>query len=162
MTYEIERQTIESSPVLFMARRVEVNKIGDVLAEVLPTVFGYAMENGIEMTGPPFVRYVEFSPAFVSIQGGVSTATSADAPSDENDTQVGELPGGTVARTIHRGPYDTLQEAHAAIDRWMADEGITSAGAPWEVYLTDPGEVPDPNDWETEILWPIKEIADRG
>jgi hypothetical protein len=34
-------------------------------------------------------------------------------------------------------------------------EALTIAGPPWETYLTDPGEHPDPETWETEIVQPI-------
>ena len=27
---------------------------------------------------------------------------------------------------------------------------------PWEVYLADPGRVPDPADWLTEVVWPLE------
>jgi effector-binding domain-containing protein len=38
----------------------------------------------------------------------------------------------------------------------MATEGFTPAGPPWESYITDPAEHPDPKDWQTEVLWPIQ------
>lgn len=38
---------------------------------------------------------------------------------------------------------------------WLVDSGASPGGAPWEVYLTDPGEVPDPADWKTQVLLPI-------
>jgi len=31
-----------------------------------------------------------------------------------------------------------------------------AAGAPWESYVTDPADYPDPADWKTEIFWPVK------
>jgi len=30
----------------------------------------------------------------------------------------------------------------------MSKEGHKPAGAPWESYVTDPGEVPNPAEWE--------------
>jgi AraC family transcriptional regulator len=54
------------------------------------------------------------------------------------------------------GPYETLHETHAAVERWIEANGGKVAGAPWEVYLTDPGEVPDPAEWQTEIVWPVE------
>jgi AraC family transcriptional regulator len=65
------------------------------------------------------------------------------------------LPGGLVASTIHTGPYDQLTNAYAAVEQWIKSQGFTPGGAPWESYLTDPGEHPDPKDWRTEVLWPI-------
>ena len=40
-------------------------------------------------------------------------------------------PGGTVATTIHHGPYDRLGEAHRAIVEWCA---VRLAGPNWEIY----------------------------
>ena len=65
------------------------------------------------------------------------------------------LPGGLVAFTIHQGPYDKLFQAYVAIEHWMTTEGVVPNGAPWESYVNDPGDHPDPRDWKTEIFWPI-------
>ena len=29
------------------------------------------------------------------------------------------------------------------------------SGAPWESYVTDPADHPDPADWRTEVYWPL-------
>ncbi|MEP6963766.1 MAG: GyrI-like domain-containing protein, partial [Acidobacteriota bacterium] len=65
------------------------------------------------------------------------------------------LPGGSVATTMHLGPYEHLQDAYGALQQWMESEGFTPAGSPWESYVTDPGEHPDPKDWKTEVFWPV-------
>jgi effector-binding domain-containing protein len=66
------------------------------------------------------------------------------------------LPGGPAATTVHTGPYDTLGEAYAAVEAWIESQGLEAAGSPWEYYITDPAEFPDPKDWRTEIFWPIR------
>lgn len=65
-----------------------------------------------------------------------------------------ELPGGAAAVAIHTGPYETLGETHAAIERWL-DERKLAAGAPWETYITDPATTPNPAEWQTEIVYPL-------
>jgi AraC family transcriptional regulator len=156
MSYEITTRTVEAIPVLYQARKVETDGVGAALAEVLPAVFGYAMEHGLAMAGPPFVRYVDTSPAFVSIEGGVPLVEEASEPPAEAGIRTGWLHGGSVAYAQHRGPYETLGNAHIAIERWIEAEGSKSVGAPWEVYITDPAEVPDPADWLTDIFWPVE------
>ena len=32
---------------------------------------------------------------------------------------------------------------------------LRPGGAPWESYITDPADHPDPKDWRTEIYWPL-------
>jgi AraC family transcriptional regulator len=156
-TYSITTREISPQPVLLMRRRVKRSDIAPAIAEILHAVFLYAQRNGIALAGPPLARYAESSLGFVTIEPGMRIAT---APADANlivepgiihDT----LPGGLVAFTTHSGTYDKLVEAHAAMEVWMDAEGLKPAGAPWESYVTDPGDYPDPKDWKTELFWPV-------
>lgn len=154
--HEITTRELDATPVLFMSRRVDKENFAGVLAEVLPAVFQYVMEQGLPMAGPPYVRYMDQSAAFFSIEAGIPLAESPKPPEEETEILAGELPAGSAATTIHTGPYETLGDGHIALDRWISANDRAPAGPPWEVYLTDPGEVPDPKDWQTEILWPIE------
>ena len=155
MSYEISRQTLDEAPVLYSRRRVDREQFAEVLADVLPAVFGYAMEAGLAMTGPPFVRYVSQSAAFFDIEAGVPLAEAAVVPDDRSDIIAGSLPAGDAAVTIHVGPYDQLGDAHIALDRWAEEHALKAAGGPWEIYLTDPTEVPDPANWQTQVVLPL-------
>ncbi len=163
MTSEVDQVVsiveLDETPVLFMARRIDREEFATVLAELLPAVFQYVMEQGLGMAGPPFVRYMEQSAAFLAVQAGIPLAEQPKPPSPELNIEAGVLPGGPAAVTVHRGPYDTLGDSHMVLDRWMTANDRQPAGAPWEVYLTDPGEVPDPKDWETQILWPVEPVG---
>lgn len=155
MSYDITTEVLDEVPIVFARRRADVNAVADVLAEALPAVFGFVLGQGWAMAGPPLVRHIDQSPAFVTLEAGIPLAEAPPTPIDHDDIEAGSLPAGPALTTIHTGPYDTLAEAHAAIDRWMADNDATSGGSPWEVYLTDPGEVPDPADWQTQVFWPL-------
>ena len=43
-------------------------------------------------------------------------------------------PAGTVATTVHMGPYDQMRPAHEAIHQWAGENGRKLAGPSWEVY----------------------------
>ncbi len=64
-----------------------------------------------------------------------------------------ETPGGEAAVAVHRGPYNRMNEAYAAIDNWMAAHRRESAGHAWEIY-GDP--TPDPADTETTVVHLLK------
>jgi effector-binding domain-containing protein len=53
------------------------------------------------------------------------------------------------------GAYDSLPNAYAALEVWIEEHGFAASGAPWESYVTDPAEHPDPQNWRTDIFWPI-------
>jgi AraC family transcriptional regulator len=57
---------------------------------------------------------------------------------------------------MHGGPYDTLTETYAALERWIEANSARAGGAPWESYITDPADLPDPAEWRTEVYWPLR------
>ncbi|HLG04174.1 MAG TPA: GyrI-like domain-containing protein [Bacteroidia bacterium] len=66
-----------------------------------------------------------------------------------------EEKGGNVVKAAYYGPYDGMTIAHMKINEYMKANGITSAGAPWEVYVMDSEKEPDPSRWLTEICYPV-------
>jgi effector-binding domain-containing protein len=67
---------------------------------------------------------------------------------------VQRLGGGSFARTVHRGPYEALGLAHAAVFAWVRERGHEVAGPAREVYVDDPAEV-DADALRTEVLLPF-------
>ena len=145
MTYSITKKKLAPQPVLVLRRQIQPSEIAQVLAEMFQKVFGDAQRNGVAPAGPPFARYLEMGRGLWTIEAGFPVA----------DPSADTLPGGLAAVTTHAGPYDKLSEAHAAIQQWIAAEGFTAAGAPWESYVTDPADYPDPKDWKTEVFFPL-------
>jgi AraC family transcriptional regulator len=165
MTYTIARKELSTQPVLVIRRRVKSSEIGSTLAEVLPRVFMHAQQTGAAIAGQPFTRYVEWGPGLVTIEAGlpvVASGNNFDVGGSTSDDAAGgseivadSLPGGPVATVTHSGPYEKLPEAHAAIQQWIEAQGLLAAGAPWETYTTDPADYPDPQDWKTDVFWPL-------
>ena len=60
-----------------------------------------------------------------------------------------ETPAGEAAVAVHRGPYDSMNEAYDAIEEWMAAHRRESAGHLWEI---DGDPTPDPADTQREVL----------
>jgi AraC family transcriptional regulator len=154
MAYSISKKEIAPQPVLVVRRRVKPSEIAATLGAVLGHVFLAAQKNGVALSGQPFTRYVEWGPGLLTIEAGLPVAAHAGA-SSEGEVRAETLPGGFVASTVHAGSYDKLTEAHAAVQQWIEAEGLRTAGAPWEVYVTDPADYPDPKDWKTEVFWPL-------
>ena len=67
-----------------------------------------------------------------------------------------DVPSGPHAFASHLGPYDTLQETHAAIRNWCADKGLKMSGPCWEAYPTDPGQESDSSKWQTDVYYPVQ------
>jgi AraC family transcriptional regulator len=152
MDYSIAKKELSPQPVLVIRRRVKRSEIANALGDMYGHVYQLAQRNGVALAGPPFARYLDWGPGLTTIEAGMPVAAPA---AGDGEVASETLPGGPAAVTMHVGPYNTLSEAHAALQIWIETQGLATAGAPWESYVTDPGDYPDPKDWKTEVFWPI-------
>jgi AraC family transcriptional regulator len=160
MEYKITRQELAAQPVLVVRRRVRRAEVAATIGAALPKVFLHAQQRGLAIAGYPITRYLETSVGLVTFETGMRvTAHSGDwTVTDGQGEVLGEtLPGGPAAATIHFGPYDQLQDAYAAVEEWIVANGFRPNGAPWEAYLNDPADYPNPQDWKTEVYWPFQD-----
>jgi len=149
----IERITLEPQPILFIRRRIPQSELQPYFAECFGKLFGYGVENALPITGNPIARYVSVGPGLWTVDCVLPLAGSVEGV---NDFQVGTLEGGDILKANHFGPYERLEESYIEIQKMIEDEGLESRHAHWEQYVTDPGDEPDPNKWQTDIYWPIK------
>jgi len=145
-------------PYVGIRRTVSI-PFGSVVDATMPKLFQWVGAHGVEPPGPPFFKYNVIDMAKgLEIEFAVPTATLL-RPDDT--VVVGTLPAGRYATLTFHGHYDKLMDATAVLIGWAKERGIawdsemTPAGekfaARFEVYPNDPREVPNPDDWETEI-----------
>ena len=159
MTYIISRKELAAQPILVVRRRVPRAEIAATIAAEIPKVFLHAQQKAIAIAGFPITRYVDTSVGLVTLETGMRVTAEARqwSPAEgEGDVWADTLPEGPAAVTVHSGPYDQLPSAYAALEQWIAANGLQPVGAPWEAYLNDPADYPDPQDWKTEVCWPVK------
>jgi effector-binding domain-containing protein len=122
------------------------------IAPFLGTVFAEVLEvlgrQGLEPVGPPFGRYEVRGDGF-EVEAGFPTHRPITA---EGRVVPGELPGGTVATTVHTGGYDRVADAYAAVTSWLADHALAPSAPPWESYLDGP-DVAVPR---TDVCFPCR------
>lgn len=153
MAYEVEVRSIAPQHVVSIRGTCRPEDVAVALSRSLPATFRYVIARGVQPAGRPFTRFFERSGDAVEFEGGCPVSEPVDG---EGEIVANVLPGGEVAATVHVGPYDDLPQAAAALLSWAAANGREAAGPPWEVYLSDPGEVIDPFEWRTEVLLPLR------
>lgn len=153
MSVTVSRRQLDPRPALVIRRKVASSQIAATLGQVLPRVMMHAQQAGIALAGQPFTRYTQTGVGMMTIEAGMPTASPV---AGAGEIEAITLPGGPAAVAIHRGPYQRLPETHGVIERWIDEQRLTAAGAPWEVYVTDPGQVPDPAEWQTEVVYPLE------
>lgn len=131
----------------------EPARIGEVFDEVFPEVASYLEGMGAGPAGPPFARFFDYTEDEADFEAGFPVSEPVPG---EGRIAAGELAGGLAAVTTHVGPYEGLQDTHAAIGEWVLANGHDPSGPVWEVYVTDPREEPDPSKRRTEVVWPLR------
>jgi effector-binding domain-containing protein len=146
-------------PYVAIKSRVTMQEIGPTARNLMPEVFGWLRDHGIEPAGPEFLKYnVIDMKRKLEIEFGVPVASPV---SGDERVLAGVLPSGRYATHLHRGPYDRLYDANAALIDWAKKRSIKwdtsdtaegdQFGCRLEVYLTDPKAELDPEKWETEV-----------
>jgi effector-binding domain-containing protein len=148
MGYEIHLTDLSRLPAAVVRAQVAAPDLPDFLGHAFEEVLAVAGRQGLAPAGPPFGRYLPTGDGFEVAVGfpldGEVVASGRVTPD--------ELPGGTVATTLHTGPYDEVAAAYDATTRWVAEHGLTASGPAWESYLDDP-DVPVPR---TEVHLPCE------
>lgn len=60
------------------------------------------------------------------------------------------------AMTVHHGSYSTLSESYGAVVSWIVENGYEMVGAPFELYIKTQFDSLSPEDWETEVYFPVR------
>jgi AraC family transcriptional regulator len=148
----IDRRELELQPTLIVRLRTARHELAQAIGEGVGKVYTFAQQGGIALAGHPFTRYVSAGPGLLTIEVGFHVSAPALGGGDVESSQ---LPGGLAVVAVHGGSYEQLAETYAAAERWMDDNNVRPIDAPWEWYITDPAEHPDPSEWRTHVFWPI-------
>ena len=153
MEYKFDVRAVPAQPVLFVRRTCKRGAISATIGPALAAVGAVMQKLGAKMAGPPFTRYTAWRETDCDLEVGAPITPAVQ--SNDADVQSGQLGGGQALHTTHVGHYDKLGEAYDAAAQWLAANKREPTGPPWEVYVTDPGSVANPDDWKTEIYFPL-------
>jgi effector-binding domain-containing protein len=145
---------VPAQHVAIVRRHTSLATIGTDVGECFAELGEAVGRAGVPMTGPPFLIMNDVIDE--ETEGDVELAFPVAVPfPDAGGVRGHELPATTVAWALHHGPYDEVGPAYHTITGWIQEHGHEIVGPPREVYLSDPGETPDPADYLTEVQFPI-------
>ncbi len=75
--------------------------------------------------------------------------------------QVSQLSATEVAVLIHSGGYQRLEDSYRTLGEWVAANGIPADLPVREPYVAGEADTDVPDEYRTEICWPIRPDSDR-
>lgn len=155
-----ELRDVDPQPAVVVRVSAPTPSLGELFDLHLPNIADRIADLGGEPTGAPFARYHDYSAERVDVEIGIPVrapvANLRDvAEAEPGEVAAGQLPGGRVAVTVHRGDYESLNATYGRLDEWIRSQGLTAGAGPWESYIDDPTEVQDVSQLRTEVVWPV-------
>jgi DNA-binding transcriptional MerR regulator len=101
-----------------------------------------------------------YSDEFFADEAGEVVAFLPVAPDQQplDGVELVDLPAGYFAVTLHNGPFTDFDRTYGALGSHVAEYCEVAAGPIRELYVVGPGDVADPDQFRTEICWPIQQI----
>ena len=153
MPYDV--QITEAEPQLVAATRVHTSqsRIGADIGAGFGTLMMALGREGVAPSGAPLIVYHDVIDE--ETDGDLEMCVPVGAAvSGDGDVYSRELEGGTMATTVHHGPYQQIAAAYHTLTGWISEHGHDIAGPPREIYLNDPQTMP-PEDLLTRVEFPI-------
>ena len=147
MNYEVSLQTVAACPTAVVAQATTWEEFPRIWRRLLDEVYSFLRGGGGPPGGQNVMLYRDDVP---NVEVGVQV-TGPFAPAGR--VIPSSLPAGQVATTVHRGAYDGLGAAHAAVRAWCAARGHRLQGTRWEIY-GDWRE--DPAELETRVSYLVR------
>jgi effector-binding domain-containing protein len=157
--HEVTLVEVPTQLVLGVQRRGHYGEIPIALGEIVE----YAMSHGAQLVGMPIALMHELGKDAAEKADREGTAVidvafPVSGPVQGSESvKCYELPGGTMAKVIHKGPYEACETAYNALFAWIAANGYMVSDPTREVYLNDPRTV-KPEDILTEIYAPVVKV----
>ncbi|NER82059.1 MAG: MerR family transcriptional regulator [Leptolyngbya sp. SIO1D8] len=154
--YEVILKPVESVQHVASIRDTipAYNAIGQLFGEIM----AYLGQNRAEPQGYCAAIWHSTEYQETEVDAEAMIAIPQNLPGTQR-IQVQDLPAlDLVAAVIHRGSYNTLNQAYGAIVKWIEDNGYQIAGYNREIYLQGGAEQDNP-DYVTEIQFPVVKVA---
>lgn len=148
---KITRTEAQTAAVIRLT--IERSEIQTLMGPAMGEVLAVVAAQGLAPTGPMFSHHFRMDPKVFDFEVGVPVSKGVKSA---GRVKSGKLPGGEVARTVYRGPYEGLGAAWQEFGTWIATQKLVPANDLWECYIAGPESGPDPKKWKTELNRPLK------
>ena len=148
----IEVQLVETKPMNILHKRLIMSS--DDYASGYGNHFSKLYEKiateQLTLLGKPMTIYhsPEFNPTGNDTEFAIPIAESVKGTRD--------LPGSLCAKSVLKGAYSELTSVYANLMKWIENEGYELILPPYEIYITDPNQAKVPENYVTEVYFPVK------
>ena len=153
---EFELIDVPETPYLFTSKTCSMNPndISMHMGEAFGEVWEFMQAQGIDPAGGALAVYYGYDPETMAFRAGFIVKRE-DLSKAKGSIEGDVTPAGEVLHFIHKGPYRTLRDHYGLMMQHVESIGREVSAPTWEVYLNDPGQVPE-DELLTEVFSVLK------
>jgi effector-binding domain-containing protein len=149
---QVETVQLETHPVLLVSESKAVSEISSGYMDAYSRIGKFMAKNKLKQAGAPFGIEGAMTPGNYSFDAGIPVDRT-DAVSTDG-VRPDKSYAGKALKLIHTGPYNVLSVTRNRLVAYAVAHAYAKAGAPFFVFVDDPGKVP-PDNLRTEVYLPI-------
>lgn len=154
-------------PMVYVRSRTAMQgeAIGTEIAKAFDTLARFMTESDVRSVAPPLAIYSEWNGRLITIDVGFPVDEDA-LGKVTGEIRAGHTPSGPAMKVIHHGPFETIKDTYAILERAIEDKGGHVGDVSWEIYFNDPATTP-PSEHVTEVYMSLANVpavgtAERG
>ncbi len=150
---------------LYLSTSAKINNMDPKLKEMKIEIGQYVSKNNIRITGSPFTVYHKFDENNGTTMFSVGYPIAERIITNGSDILTGYMERGTYSKTVLKGSYTNSKQAweKARFDASALKEYVfLENNEPFEIYINNPIDTPNPADLLTEIYLPVKSVNDNS
>lgn len=143
---------------LYVTTSARQSEVGDKMGPMFAEIQAFTEKNNIDMAGMPFTLYHQWDEeAGTAMFSTCIPVKEKIITLEGSNVLCGYIEPHTYYKTTLKGDYANLQEAWEKSVAHLKAAGYeeNQEVPPFEVYVNDPMEHPNPADWTTEIYIPV-------
>lgn len=153
--YSHQLVDVEAMDYYYTAHSIPFSEMSsDLFASNYEKIAAYLAEDAAKMSSPPLAIFHEWNEDTQTTKMEIAMACNSKKPA-KGDIKKGKTFAGKAMMVSHKGPYEGTEAAHEFLHTQISQSEYTFAGSPWEVYVSGPEEDPNPENWITEIYYPV-------
>jgi effector-binding domain-containing protein len=118
-------------------------------------LMGHLKPHNLKYTGPCFTLYHDECYREKDVDAEACQPVEGDFPETDRVKYRDVAGAETMACLVHKGPYAGLPGAYRVLAKWIEANGYRIVGPDREVYLEGAWSTDDPNEYVTEIMFPV-------
>ena len=160
MSYIVSVREVPAMNAMTFRFVTNMGAIAQDMPKAYKQLHEYLENNGAKFTGNCFAIYhgEGFNPDLIDVECGFSVEKLLP---EFGTIRARQIEGGLMASALHKGAYEKLEGAYYAIMEWVKGNGYQILPGVRDMYLNGPDceGVKSPDDFLTEVLWPVVKIS---